>query len=167
MIINLLVPAATVNAARPGRFEPISTADCQSLREIAGKTLGVAFKLEPDAPFTDLRSNEEGRGCTLTATGTGRDFPDLPGELAKKLMNAFKGWTEVTDADVYAGFGSDGGYAAMTREAKLMVIHIGWNPTPEAQAEAEAKCPGEPVSSCGSIKPEQKLYTIEICVAQH
>jgi hypothetical protein len=119
------------------------------------------FKLEPDAPFTDLRTNETGRGCTLTATGTGLTFPGQPGETGAKLMGAFEGWTAVTDADVYAGGGSEAVFTAMTRASALMVLQVGWDPTPDAAA----KCTGQPIGAC-DLKPEQKQYTVQIQIAQ-
>jgi hypothetical protein len=164
--LSILALTAGASEARAGNFKPIPAGECQDLQGIAGKALGTAFTMNSDAPFVDLRTDEEGQGCTLTATGTGIDFPKLPGELAKKLTHAFHGWKMVTDASVYAGFGADGGYVAMTRDSSLMVIFAGWDLTPEGEAEAEAKCPDVPVSECETVKPEQKLYTIEIHAAR-
>ena len=55
----------------------------------------------------------------------------------------------------------------MTRGDQVLVIEAGWDPTPEAEALAEKKCPESPAFTCVQyFKPAQLLYTIKIHVAR-
>ena len=94
--MTLIVPGIAA-AGQGDIFEPIPQAECQHLRELADKALKARFTLTPDAPFlyrTGDAANgkdETGRGCTLTATGTGKDFSGTPAALDIKLRRAFQG----------------------------------------------------------------------------
>jgi len=137
-------------------YEPVSPAVCQTLQEIANQTLVTTFTMESGIPFTDPLSGESGLGCLLTTTGTGADFSD-PNKVTTDLVSAFIGWTE---QPAYQADGPTGAATAMTRDMGLMLIRAEWMPAPEVQ------CPSDqPISAC-DIKPEQKLYTIQIQAAQ-
>jgi len=99
---------------------------------------------------------ETGRGCSLTATGTGRDFPD-PSEVTANLARAFVGWTE---QPAYQAGGPTGAATAMTRDMGLMLIRVEWVPVLEVQCPAD-----QPITAC-DLKPEQKRYSIQIQAAQ-
>jgi hypothetical protein len=137
-------------------YGPVSPAVCQTLQEIAAQAVPATFTLEADAPFTDTVSGATGRGCTLTAKGTGRDFAS-PGEVTAKLAGAFAGWTE---QPAYQADGPTGSATALTRDMGLLLISVNWTPAPEA------KCPADqPISAC-DLTPEQKLYTLTLQAAQ-
>jgi len=138
-----------------GKYVPVTLAICQMLQEMATQAIPATFTLEASAPFTDPLTGETGQGCILTAKGTGRDFPD-PGQVTAKLVSAFLGFTEQT---AYQASGPTGAATAMTRDMGLVLIRAEWVPAPEVQ------CPSDqPISAC-DLKPEQKLYTIQIQAA--
>jgi len=137
-------------------YVPVSLAVCQTLQEMANQALSTTFTIEPSTPFADPLSGETGLGCTLTATGTGADFPE-PGKVTADLVTAFVGWTE---QPTYQASGPTGAATAMTRDMGLMLIRAEWEPAPGV------KCPSDqPISAC-DIKPEEKQYTIYIQAAQ-
>lgn len=137
-------------------YVPVSPEICKTLQEIAAQALSITFTMEPSTPFTDPLSGVTGQGCTLTATGTGTNFPG-PGQVTANLVSAFMGWTE---QPVYQADGPTGAVTALTRDMGLMLISAEWTPAPDA------KCPADqPISAC-DVKPEQKLYTIRIQAAQ-
>ena len=160
-------------AARQGDvFEPIPLAECQHLQGLAEKALKTRFSLTPNAPFlymagdAENESDETGRGCILIAKGTGRDFPQGPAALDLKLRQAFQGWT-ATDSGFYGNYGTSGGRSALTQGDRLLVIEAGWEPTAEAEALAQKKCPQSPVEACAKyFKPTQRLYTVKVHVAR-
>jgi len=150
----VVIPAAEEEAHR--NYEPVTPAVCQTLQEIANQTLVTTFTMESDIPFTDSLSGETGLGCSLITTGTGVNFSD-PDKVITNLVSAFIGWTE---QPAYQADGPTGAATAMTRDMGLMLIRAEWMPAPEVE------CPSDqPISAC-DIKPEQKLYTIQIQVAQ-
>ncbi len=135
-------------------YVPVTPEICQTLQRMATEALGVTFTMEASAPFTDPITGEMGQGCNLTATGTGRDFSD-PSQVTAKLVSAF-GFTE---QPAYQANGPTGAATAATRDMALALISAEWTPAPEA------KCPtDQPISAC-DLKPEQKLYTIQIQAA--
>jgi hypothetical protein len=112
--------------------------------------------METGVPFTDPLSGETGSGCVLTATGTGADFSD-PHQVIANLTDAYLGWDE---QPAYQASGPTGEATGMTREMGLMLISAEWLPA------TEAECPtDQPIASC-DLKPEEKLYTIQIQAAQ-
>ncbi len=135
-------------------YVPITPEVCQTLQELATQALGIAFTMEASAPFTDPVTGETGQGCTLTATGTGRDFSN-PHEVTAKLVSAF-GFTE---QPTYQADGPTGTATGATRDMALALLRAEWAPAPEVQ------CPSDkPISEC-DLKPEQKLYTIQVQAA--
>jgi hypothetical protein len=147
---NTLLPVAA------GAYQPVSAEVCQVIREDASNAISTSFTLQEDAPFTDTLSGETGQGCDLTATGTGADFAG-PDDVITKLTNAFVGWSEKID---YQAGGPTGAATGMTRDMGLLLISANWTP-----AEG-ANCPSDqPISAC-DLQPSQKLYTIQIQVAQ-
>ena len=157
--LSVSIPAIGSTSPQPnpaGGYGPVSLAVCQILQEDATRALSAAFTLTESAPFTDPISGESGQGCSLTATGSGRDFPE-PSQAVAELVSAFLGWTEQTR---YQASGPTGESTAMTRDMGLMLIQVEWAPAPDAP------CPSnQPISAC-VLQPEQKLYTIQIQAAQ-
>jgi len=136
-------------------YVPVTLAVCQTLQEMATQAIPATFTLEASALFTEPLTGETGQGCNLTATGTGRDFPE-PGQVTAKLVSAFLGFTE---QPAYQANGPTGAATAVTRDWALVLIRAEWVPAPEVQCPTD-----QPISAC-DIKPEQKLYTIQIQAA--
>ena len=136
--------------------ELLSSEICQIVQERASQALATTFALEADAPFTDPISGETGLGCSLTATGTEVDFSN-PRNVLTNLANAFDGWTEQAS---YQADGPTGAFTGLTSDMGLMLIGANWEPVPDGQ------CPSDqPISAC-NLEPEQKLYTVQITVAE-
>ncbi len=148
--------ATPTDMAQGGVYQPVSLEVCQAIQEIAVQALGVDFTLEADTPFADPLTSETGRGCTLTATGTGVDFSN-PIQVVTDLKSALVGWEERPE---YQADGPTGTASALARDMGLMFISAEWQPGPEVQCPAD-----QPIGACG-LTPEQQVYTIEIKVAQ-
>jgi hypothetical protein len=152
-----IAPTATSTGVAPaGVYQPVSLEVCQTIQETASQALGVDFTLEADTPFTDPFASETGRGCTLTATGTGKDFSN-PIQVVTDLKNALVGWEERPQ---YQADGPTGTMSALARDMGLMFISAEWQPGPAGQCPAD-----QPISEC-NVQPEQQIYTIEIKAAQ-
>ncbi len=142
--------------AAAGTYVPVSQSVCQTIQEQATGAIALNFTMEPSAPFTDFSTQETGMGCTLTATGTGATFPD-PTKVVSALLGAFAGWSEQTR---YQAGGPTGMATGLTRDSALMLVSVGWEPAPGL------KCPSDqPIGMC-DLKPEQKIYTARIQIAQ-
>jgi len=64
-----------------------------------------------------------------------------------------------TEQPAYQADGPTGTATAATRDMALALIRAEWVPAPEVQ------CPSDqPISEC-DLKPEQKLYTVQIQAA--
>jgi len=154
--LRVAIPAVGSTSSSGGGYGPVSLEVCQILQEMATQAVSLTFSLEASAPFTDPLSGETGQGCSLTAMATGQFFSD-PSSVTGNLVNGMLGWTEQT---AYQASGPTGEATAMTRDMGLMLIRVEWMPAPEVQCPAD-----QPISNC-DIKPEQKLYTIQIQAAQ-
>ncbi len=155
LVVAIPVAGKPTTQAASGSYTPVSLEVCQILQEMAVQALATTFTMTSGTPFADPLSGETGLGCTLTATGTGANFHD-PGKVTADLVSAFLGWTELP---AYQASGPTGAATAMSRDMGLLLISAEWAPTPEAQ------CPSDqPISAC-DLKPEQKLYTIQIQAA--
>ncbi len=86
--INIMVARETnetiIESAGAEQYIPVSLEVCQTVQEIANKTLSTSFEMEARAPFTDPQSGETGLGCTLTAIGTEADL-DQRGHFNRML----------------------------------------------------------------------------------
>ncbi len=73
------------------------------------------------------------------------------------LSYAFDGWTEKYG---YAAGGPRGGSTGLTNNTGLMLISATWEPAPGVE------CPSDqPLVMC-ELTPEQKIYMVEIGIAQ-
>jgi hypothetical protein len=136
-------------------YVPVTPEVCKMLQDMATQAIPTAFTMEANAAFTAPLTGEAGNSCNLTAHGTGVNFSD-PVTPVKQLVSAFQGFTE--DPKYLAG-GPTGYATAVTRDMALVIIGARWTPA------AEANCPSDqPISAC-NLKPEQKLYTIQIQAA--
>lgn len=141
--------------AQPGAYVPVTPEICGTIKDLAVQAIQLDFSMEPSAEFTDERTGEKGNGCTLTAMATGAKFSD-PGSVLQTLVQAMQGWTE--DSQYQAG-GPTGAATGLRRDMALMLISVGWMPSPDVQ------CPkDQPISAC-NLKPEQQLYTVQIQTA--
>lgn len=152
------IPAETVDPASAYLYEPVEISLCQLIQEEAATALNKEVYLESYAPFLDAVAREAGQGCRMTATGTGAEFSD-PASVVKNLTDTVGlGWTLQPD---YSADGATGSMAGMYRDMGLMLIKANWKP------EMGVVCPADqPLDACG-LTPEQKIYTVEIDVAQY
>jgi len=152
--LSVEIPAGMANPSSGQMYEPVSPSVCQIIQEAATQALAVNFTMEASVPFTDTLSGETGQGCRLTASGNGNNFAS-PGDVVAALVRG-SGFTELPD---YQADGPTGSATAATRDTALMLIEAGWKPS------ADAQCPSDqPIASC-NLKPEQKLYTVQINTA--
>jgi hypothetical protein len=149
---NLLLAIPAVGSTP---YVPVTLEVCQMLQEEATRALSITFTLASSVPFTDPLTGETGQGCSLTAMGTGLDFSD-PSSVTTNLVKGFLGWTEQT---TYQASGPNGAATAVTRDLGLVLIRAEWIAAPEVQCP-----PDQPISNC-DIKPEQKLYTLQVQAA--
>ncbi len=149
---------AATTLSESGVYEPIDASLCQMLQEVTSEALGVDVSMETDASFADELAGESGKGCRLTAQGDGSQFTS-PQDVVLDLKNTTGlGWTEQIN---YEADGSTGSSTALTRDMGLMLIQVNW------KLSDAAICPtDQPVEVC-DIQPSQKLYSIEIDLAQY
>jgi hypothetical protein len=87
---------------------------------------------------------------------TGMQFSD-PSSVMSNLVNGFQGWEEQIN---YQAGGPTGLATGMTRDMALLLIDVEWFPSPDANCPTD-----QPISAC-NLTPEQKLYTVQVSVAQ-
>lgn len=150
--------ATATTSSEPGVYDPIGASLCQTLQEVTSEALGVDVLMETDAPFADELAGEFGKGCRLSAQGDGSQFTS-PQEVVSNLKNTTgQGWTEQIN---YEADGPTGSSTALTRDMGLMLIQANW------KLADGAICPtDQPIEVC-DLQPSQKLYSIEIDVAQY
>ncbi|MBN2115711.1 MAG: hypothetical protein JW730_04030 [Anaerolineales bacterium] len=152
------IPATVIDPALGAMYEPIPASLCQDLQATASQALGVEFLSQTPAPFLDIFAGEAGQGCHIGASGNGTQF-DNPYEVMTALFNSVGlGWTQQPR---YQADGPTGSVTGLTRDMALMLISAGWEPAPGVQCPAD-----QPISNC-NLTPEQKIYTIDINVAQY
>lgn len=156
--LKIEIPPAVIDPALGKQYSPLDASICQSIRERVAQDLAVDVNLETRAPFLDEIAGEAGQGCRLTAAGDGNKFDDPQSILKTLIESTGLGWNEQPD---YRADGPTGSAAALTRDMALMLIEAYWEPA------AGADCPiAQPVSEC-NLTPEQKLYTLQIDIAQY
>ncbi len=139
-------------------YEPIPAEVCRTLQETASRTLAVDFSLEEAAPFTDTLAGEGGLGCRLMAVGNGNQFAGPQSVMETLTGSVGAGWDEQPQ---YQADGPTGTAKALARDMALMLLAVKWEP-----AEGVV-CPSDqPISAC-ELTPDQKIYTVEIDVAQY
>jgi len=131
---------------------------CHDIEVMVAGELGVTdIGLVTDAPFEDYLGGTSGKGCLIQVGGTGADFtnhPDVFMQLRSMLVNM--GWTPDPQYDAGGPTGTFGGFR---RDAGLMLVMVGWEPS------ADANCPqDEPIYPC-SLTPEQQISTITLSIA--
>jgi hypothetical protein len=108
--------------------------------------------------FASNVANRQGTACTISATGTGKDFNnfvDTAQAIREVLLS--EGWQE---NPAYTADGPTGTVAGYEKENKLALVHVGWQPSPEV------KCPADqPISAC-NVDPGQQNFTVVIELAQ-
>ncbi|MFC1879480.1 hypothetical protein ACFLZW_06160 [Chloroflexota bacterium] len=139
-------------------WKPLPGEICQDLEVLVAGELGTTnLWLETNAPFEDQREGTYGRGCLISVSGTGADFAS-PHDVFQQLKNLLvnMGWTPDPQYDADGPMGTSGGFR---RDSGLMVVSVGWEPSPDAN------CPqDQPISAC-PLTPEQKIYTITLSAA--
>jgi hypothetical protein len=139
-------------------YEPIDASVCQAFQQQASEALGVEFSLENPAPFVDEIARESGQGCKITATAKGSDFTN-PQSIFEDLKNSVGGgWDELID---YEAGGPMGSATGMVRDMALMLLSANW------KVADGVDCPSDqPISAC-NLTEDQKIYSVEIDVAQY
>jgi hypothetical protein len=152
------IPAAVIDPALGTMYEPIPTQVCFELQKSASEALGMDFWAGDQQPFLDPVGGEAGLGCSLVASGPGNTFGE-PAETVAKLVNSVGlGWTPQTN---YQADGPTGSATGLARDMALMLISVQWKPA------MGITCPGDqPINECG-LTPEQKMYTVNIDIAQY
>ncbi|GAP12704.1 hypothetical protein LARV_00440 [Longilinea arvoryzae] len=168
MLTETAVPAQTATEAQPTQtetvpaageaYEPVSAEVCRMLQETAAQALAVDFSLEEAAPFEDTLAGEGGQGCRLMAAGDGTRFSDLQSIMETLTGSVGAGWNEQLD---YQADGPTGTAKALTRDMALMLLAVNWAPAEDVVCPAD-----QPISAC-NLTPDQKVYTVEIDVAQY
>lgn len=163
---SISTPAATqelltqteTTAPAQDTYEPISAEVCRTLQQTAAQALAVDVSLEEAAPFTDTLAGEGGLGCRLIASGDGNQFAGPQAVMDTLTGSVGAGWDEQPQ---YQADGPTGTAKALARDMALMLLSVIWQPA------AGANCPADqPISAC-TLTPDQKLYTVEIDVAQY
>ncbi|MDP3449895.1 MAG: hypothetical protein Q8R87_04900 [Anaerolineaceae bacterium] len=152
------IPVEKVDPAAGAVYEPIDLSVCQLLQQEMTAALNKAVHPEPYAPFLDAVGREAGQGCRLTAAGTGADFSDPRSVVNTLISTVGTGWTQ---AQHYAADGVTGSAVGLYRDMGLMLIKVNWKP------EMGVECPADqPLDACG-LSPEQKIYSVEVTIAQN
>jgi hypothetical protein len=151
------IPAETIDPSMGTVYEPVDISMCQLLKEEAAAALNAEVTLESYAPFLDAVGGEAGQGCRLTALGTGAEFSDPRGVISTLINTVGIGWTQAQD---YSADGVTGSTAGLYRDMGLLLIKVNWKPDPAVVCPAD-----QPLDAC-DLAPEQKIYAIEINLAQ-
>lgn len=147
--------AGSCDPNAPQTYKPIALESCQTLQGAIAGALSTRITMI-DAPFTDPLTAETGMACTLEAAGNGADFDTVPAPMAK-LRKALTGWEEQL---AYAAGGPTGEAAGFTRNSSLLLASVNWSPSPDANCPTD-----QPITTC-ALKPEQRLYTVRVQIAQ-
>ena len=148
-----------------GDFQPLSPAACSELADAMAQALGVDV-VTAEAPFEDYIERKAGRGCEITATGTGLDFEsfwtvseDLFWTIFQdlKAMLTAQGWQEDT---TYQADGPTGTGTGFRKEQGLCLLMVDWEPSEDAQCPTD-----QPIYMC-ELTPEQQLYTVVLNCAE-
>ena len=157
------IPAATEAAptetlSNTSQYEPVDASVCQTLQQLTADALKVDVSMTSSAPFSDPLAGESGQGCQLKASGTGMQFSSVADVMTLLKNSTANGWYERASYQADGPMGSADGYY---RDMALMILSVNWEPA------SGANCPADqPIASC-DLKPEQKLYTVEVDVAQY
>lgn len=150
-------PAVTATPASDQQYEPVDDSVCKTLQELAASALKVDVTMTSPVAFSDPLAGDSGQGCRLTASGTGVQFKTQNDAMTILKNSVANGWYELNN---YEADGPTGTASGFYRDMALMIISVNWEP------QAGAACPtDQPISVC-DLKPEQKLFTIELDIAQ-
>lgn len=151
------IPAGSIEPANGNNYEPIDAGLCQNLANGATEALGVDFRMQSSAPFLDILGGDAGLGCRLTAGGTGAQFSGAAGVMDTLRDTVALGFTEQT---AYMADGPTGSSRAYARDMALMIMSSSWEPA------MGVVCPDDqPIAAC-SLTPDQKVYSVQIDIAQ-
>jgi hypothetical protein len=126
--------------------------DCAAIGAAAEQALGVKFT-QSTAAFND-GGKSGGVGCVLTASSTGAQW-DNPQVPIDQLHPVLSDWVD----EGMPGAGAGVAYVFF-KDAQWLMASSSWRPS------SDANCPSDqPISAC-TLKPEQKLYTLELTIAQ-
>ncbi len=156
--VSVEISAEMIDPALGNKYELVDPSICQMLREETANALGVEVGIEERAPFLDAIAGEAGQGCRLTARGNGNTFTSAQAIIETLVNSVGLGWTV---QPAYQADGPTGSAAGLTRDMGLMLIQANWAP------DMGVVCPtDQPITDC-NLTPEQKIFTIQIDVAQY
>ena len=156
--LRVEIPARVIDPTLGAQYDLVEPSICQNIQQMASQALGVNFYLEERAPFLDEIAGEAGQGCRLTAGGNGAQFASAQSVVSTLVNSAGLGWNE---QPAYQADGPSGSSTALARDMGLMIIRADWKP------DMGVVCPpDQPIAEC-KLTPEQKIYTIQISIAQY
>ncbi len=147
-----------IDPALGAMYELIPDSLCQELGTIASQALGVEFTVQTRAPFFDGINKEAGQGCSLIASGDGNQFGGANAIVDALVNSVGLGWNP---QPLYQADGPTGTAVGLSRDMALMLISAKWEPA------MGVECPiDQPISAC-ELPPEQKIYNVNIDIAQY
>ncbi len=147
--------AAPVKAA-PAQIKPAPVADCESLKLMFGKLIGLPLKLKITKPDNELFSiRTSGEACVIAGGGTGASglFGDVQTSLDEYFQNG--GWKEVLDIAADGPDSTRAGYAKGNR----MVVYFLSSEAPAGKCEPNPN--SEDLPEC-NLPAGEWVWTIDI-----
>jgi len=151
------ISATATTVAAPIVVMPLDPTECENIHQAIAKRLGVTMEVAVK-DFASNLTNRQGTACTISATGTGKDFNnfvDTAQAIREVLLS--ESWKE---NQAYIVDGPTGTVAGFEKENKMALVHVNWQPSPEANCPA-----GQPVSAC-DVRPSQQDFSVVIELAQ-
>ncbi len=147
-----------IDPAQGSMYDLIPDSLCQELGTIASQALGVEFIVQTRAPFFDAINKEAGQGCSLIAGGSGSQFSN-PQDIVSSVVNSVGlGWNP---QPLYQADGPTGTALGLSRDMALMLVSAKWEPAMGVECPAD-----QPISAC-NLAPDQKVYSINVDIAQY
>ena len=149
-----VAPLATATGTpAAGVYAPLPDDECKQIKTRLESALQAGFSKSEGAFSVGA---ESGLACVLSDTGDGTVFESIAA-IVTAMQGVLGDWTE---DPAFAADGPTATFIGIRRGSDLMLISIGWQPTPDAN------CPSDkPIETC-DLKPEQKIYTIVIQAAR-
>jgi len=149
--------AKATGVAAPIVVMPLDPTECEAIHTAIVQRLGVAMEVTEKDFASDI-ANRQGTACTISATGTGKDFGNFV-DTAQAIREALtkEGWTE---NPAYAADGPTGTASGYEKENKIALAHVDWQPSAAVQCPAD-----QPIAAC-DVEPSQQNFTVVIQLAQ-
>lgn len=129
-------------------LKPIPAAECQTFATQLQDALGIPMKAGED-DFRDINTGDDGRSCHIQGSASDKTYEN-PDEVMEKIGKVFADWREDPDRADSGPDGADDGY---TRQKRLAVLGVSWEPGPGVTCSQKGS-----LAAC-KILPQQKLWT--------